>query len=422
MTPTAAERDSWILNGIQRTTALAGLALIAATWRLWTPQTVFPQVPFAGWAVGAPPWWDWLGLGALIAGLLAAVIAPHTSRAGRTGLVAWIAGAILLVLLDQHRLQPWAWQFLLIAVVLATVPPRRTVFLLQVLTISIYGHSALSKLDAGFFDTHGQTLLAGLMNNLSVDVWHWPPEVRKFLAAAFPVGELAVAAGLAVPRWRRMGLYGSLLMHVLLLATVGPWGLNHKPGVLLWNVFFLVQNVLLFGMPHQWNASAAVVGGTDDLPAGSSVPRWIGEIVLWGAVVLPLLEPFGLFDHWPAWGLYASRPERVAVYIHEVRRGDVADDLPQHITQPPLDSPWCRLRLGRWSLDALDAPVYPQDRFQLGVALAVARRYDLGPHIRVVIQSPADRWTGRRTVQEFIGVEAIAGRARQFHLNAEPRW
>ena len=31
---------------LRRALALFGLALVAATWRLWTPQHVFPQVPF----------------------------------------------------------------------------------------------------------------------------------------------------------------------------------------------------------------------------------------------------------------------------------------------------------------------------------------------------------------------------------------
>ena len=39
------------------------------------------------------------------------------------------------------------------------------------------------------------------------------------------------------------------MLHGLLLVILGPWGLDHKPGVLLWNAYFIVQDVLLLAGP-----------------------------------------------------------------------------------------------------------------------------------------------------------------------------
>ena len=84
-------------------------------------------------------------------------------------------------------------------------------------------------------------------------------------------------------------------------------------------------------------------------------------------------------------------------------------------------SAWRELRIDRWSLEAVGAPIYPQDRFQVGVALAIAEKYDLGQDIRVEIDGPANRWTGRRTTEIYRGAEAIRKLVLQFRFNALPR-
>ena len=83
--------------------------------------------------------------------------------------------------------------------------------------------------------------------------------------------------------------------------------------------------------------------------------------------------------------------------------------------------PGGKLRIDRWSLEALGAPVYPQDRFQVGVALALAEKYNLGQDIRVEIDSPANRWTGNRSTKVYQGAGAIRELAGQYRLNAFPR-
>ena len=52
----------------------------------------------------------------------------------------------------------------------------------------------------------------------------------------FPLGELAVAVLLLHRRTWTWGLAGSIAMHGLLLLALGPWGLGHRPAVLVWNV------------------------------------------------------------------------------------------------------------------------------------------------------------------------------------------
>jgi hypothetical protein len=142
--------------------------------------------------------------------------------------------------------------------------------------------------------------------------------------------------------------------------------------------------------------------------------------ILIGALVAPLGEPLGLWDHWPSWAVYAARPEKVTVFIHEDDLAKIPAELREFLQEPsPLD-PWHPIRLDRWSLAATKTPIYPQSRFHVGVALALAERCKLTT-MKLEIESAPDRWTAQRKRTEFVGLEAIDKLATTYTLNAKPR-
>ncbi len=86
------------------------------------------------------------------------------------------------------------------------------------------------------------------------------------------------------------------------------------------------------------------------------------------------------------------------------------------------------MRVERWSLADLGAPLYPQARFQLGVALAVGKAVEQNqaqnesqPRIRLLYESAADRWSGKRKIREYNGLSQIEPLTSEFLLNAAPR-
>ena len=395
---------------LRRALALFGLLLMAATWRLWTPQTVFPQVPLFGWAVGTPAWCQWLGAAGMVAGLAGMLVAPQ-GRMARGSLVAFAVATVAMFVLDQQRMQPWAYQFVLLAVVLAATPPRPALALLRLFIISFYCYSAVTKLDNSFLHTLGQQFLEAL---LGARVETWSEEARLALAAVFPLGELLVAAGLALRRTRRMALAGAVSLHVLLLVILGPWGLGHKPGVLLWNAYFIVQDLLLFAVPRRLPAA-------DEGTATQRAPWPVVTVVL-AAVGLPLLEPTSWFDMWPSWGLYASSAERVVFQVHRLGRVNLPPALEPFVEVPDdAADPWLTVRLDRWALASLSAPIYPQNRVQLGVAAAVIEHERLANRARVIRLGLANRFSGAREQTLLQGPAQLAAAHDDYLLNSRPK-
>jgi hypothetical protein len=82
---------------------------------------------------------------------------------------------------------------------------------------------------------------------------------------------------------------------------------------------------------------------------------------------------------------------------------------------------WSWLRIDLWSLAATGTPIYPEDRFQLGVARAIAHEADLRDDIRIFHEEESDRWTGKRERSEKVGELAMGELTKRFLLNSAPR-
>ncbi len=416
--------------------AVAGLALFGATWKLWTAPTEFPQVPLFGWAESLPPIVDWLAFGVLLGSLAMAAWKPDSRR-------RWIAIGVslgVLMVLDQHRLQPWAWQLLLMAVLFPThqaslpsadhssesspiplhglgglTPSAR---LLRVLTISIYFWSAISKLDADFVASHGQTLIEALFRSVGINAAHWPASAKSWLSGFLPAGELLVAIGLCCPRTRRAALIAATTLHVGLILALGPLGLGHRPGVLLWNVAFIGHDWLLFGRSAGGvskltrSASEGECFTTHSIESfvkrSPSLALRVGLIAF--VSIWPVTERWGLCDRWLAWSVYAARSERVSVALTD----EGLLRLPESARRCVTDG---ELPLDRWSLVALDVPIYPQLRFQFGVVEWLLRRCGEENLVEVIVQHSH----GVSGNIERLTVEQCDEHRRAFWINTQPR-
>ncbi len=447
---------------LRRCVGLFGLALMAATWRLWIPQNEFPQVPLLSQPGGLPAvtdwpaWPQWLALASMLLGLLALLFAdsppgqssadaPDSSagidwrnwtRRNWTRRAAWClpVGWLLAVITDQHRLQPWAYQFAALTVLFAIARPAAMLSLARLLTIGIYFWSAVSKLDFQFVHTVGADMVTQLARFVGWDLKVTAsPTLVHSLAMLPPLVELLLAGlllaglllGFTSRRFRvgqigvgRLGVGLAVAMHSVLLLVLGPLGLDHQPAVLLWNLYFIAQAWLLF-WPAQssWSSES---WSSLLLPGNRA-----GSALVMVMLVMPIGERWGYWDHWPAWALYAPHSSRATMWVStaavprlpaSLQRELDADSQSSEVDQPG----WLRLPLDRWSLSCLGVPNYPQDRFQLGVAIAVAEQAGLDRELHVELRGPAGRFSGARQRQQLGGLPAVRQAAERFRFNALP--
>ncbi len=379
---------------------LGVLVLIAVTFRLWLGVSDFPQIPLLVSFVGVPLIADWVALAILCAavaflmvGSFGQILGLQKNRNRDTTRIAAAICAVALLslfLLNQHRLQPWAWQFFLYAVLL-TLATRSDELIASArwVTASIYFFSAVSKFDYQFIYGLGGTMAQTLAEVVGFEASEW----MNLIAVLMPVFELLVAVLLIVGRTRKTGVVLAAVFHTALIATLGPWGLDHHLGVLVWNLFFFMIAAVLF-----WPATAE-----HDAPAQcrSNGPLLAMTIAL---LLYPILPNC---DHWIAWGLYSPNNSRCA--LEAVQQDDESEAVFQ------------RIDLGKRSLEQLNVPIYPAARFQFGVAQAVQKKENLVNRSRIVIKSRSDRLTGERESTLYNADRQWSKNNRVFFFNWKPR-
>ena len=420
--------------------------LIGVTWPLWWGGSEFPAIPVAAWLNRVPLLVDRACCVSLLLGLTMLIVGKP--RASKWGWLWVLASGILLALLDQHRWQPWFYQLLLFAAIYSLGSPKTIARCLTWLTISIYCYSALGKFDAEFLHTVGQQFWQGMLQwvghiSPAGEPWQERPIA---LIALLPTTELLLAVGLAWPTTRRIAGVLAILFHLGLMLLLGPLGLNHSAGVVCWNLQFAGQALLLFVLMRTQPTKSNLRSGigfqavvVPELPTGWRNGLAIAIAVL--AIALPLGERNGLWDHWTSWALYAPHSSRTEVWIAYAAVDSLPASLQQVIAQeraarePPSKKAsgaeqdavdersalWLRVPTERWSLQETRAPIYPQARFQLGVARSLAARVDSEFKIKCIVRSEASRWDGRRQSREYQGTSDITSAARSFWFGTTPR-
>jgi hypothetical protein len=391
-----------------RVLALSTLGMMLLSWPLWVEQGDFPRVPFLKGISRTSTVTSFIlfGIAVLTVGATGLVRRP------RGWYAASVAALTTLVIQDQHRFQPWIYQYAFTGLLLTTLRPRTGLRYARWWIVSLYVYSGLSKLDRSFHDELGAVFLATILRILHVEPATVPDLWRWVLILAMPLFELVVAIALLVPRTRRLGVVGASGIHLTLIVILGPLGLGHSAIVLVWNAAMLAEAWIAFGPESTENSEASTSTRFGWLDCGI-------KGLFWAGVLLPLGERWELFDAWPSHALYASHVERLEVYLHESELEAYPLAVRRHLTRIE-DGPWYRLNLTAWSRDVRGTPVYPQTRACLGLAEALAARYGVRGLVRVVLLGPTDRWTGRRASRERIGLEAIRHEGDRYLLNAHP--
>ncbi|QGJ71291.1 Hypothetical protein PBC10988_29950 [Planctomycetales bacterium 10988] len=396
------------------------LLLLIGTWPLWSPQTLYPQVPLLSFAIPLSQGIDLLVCLCLWGTSLAFFLQSIAKTPPKILAAWWGMTWCFAFLLDQHRLQPWAYLFCILTLIIALSPYHYWISNARLLMISIYLYSAWAKVDASFFQELGPKLFIGCGSLVGLTLEEWSPLWLSIGSVIFPLGELFLVVGLC---WRPLypiAVPLSCLLHIFNLFLLGSWGLNHHHGVLLWNLYLLGQNFVLFG-PYLWESEEDFpipISGQKPLPVQGK--KTLASVLLAGVILLPLTESWGIWDNWLSWGLYVSRNEYLICYLPE----DEKEKIPlrwQRFLRPSSKENYLIFQLDAWSFQDLSVPLYPQNRFQIGVCLGLAKRFDLEDSIRVEVRTQANRWTAARTSKWLEGSQQLEAATETFWLNARPR-
>jgi uncharacterized membrane protein YphA (DoxX/SURF4 family) len=371
--------------------ALAGGFLLSV--KLWLSSRHYPLSPVADWlpAVPSPLDWVWfctlLGLLGLIAGL------PRA----RGPLFAFVALAGLLSLWDQTRWQPWFYQYLFMLGALAFCGSGRESSALnacRLIVASMYVWSGLQKFNLGFVSEVYPWLIEPFCRWLEqLSAWladggnppAWLTELERLIRhrqAGWgpPVIEAAIGAGLLVPFTRKPAVVLAVLMHALIMLSIGPLGHDWNTVVWPWNAAMVLFVIILF-----W--------GTRDVPLSAViVPRRVYHglvLVLFG--LMPALSFYNCWDAYLSACLYSGNTVQADLEVSAAVCEQLPPEVQKHAYRTGLDT--YAVSVFRWAIGELNVPPYPAPRVYRSIARHFCKDALDAADVVLTIHPP-DHWWG----------------------------
>jgi hypothetical protein len=374
------------LQNLMRMQALFQLALIAATWPLWTGDHKFPQVPLLPGV--RFPFIENLCLALLVVAAAAMVLSGRrvqSAARGRWPLWTALASGILLSVTNQHRLQPWHWLFQLLLLATLWFRPAEAVRLLRHILCALYICSALSRITPNPEQGIAGTLVRDLLRLTGFEIQFIDRSSINQLCHALVIIETLTGILLMFRRTRVAGIMLAVCIHMLLLLGLGPFGLNHQAAVLIWNIS------LLFSVPLLFFGDSA---NSNRLTANPRPGVAAAVCLVWAFPFSGLLDGA---DNWLSWQVYSPRPEHWTLMLHKDDVADISSDLRPFLGSTQPFSDWVPLRIDQLSLKVTHAPMYPEDRFQLAVTESLLNRLPTTMRFKTEISEPEPlRWWIRR--------------------------
>lgn len=372
---------------------IAGLLL---TTKLWLADRTYPLTPvFQNLPQPSFPL-DYIIYCALIFCLLFSVFSRHF----KIYLFTSIGCVLLLTLLDQTRLQPWAYQYALMLLVLGfyswqASDQKSNVYILNIsrfIVASIYIYSGLQKINYEFVLATFPWMIEPVARQLSLSV----ADVL-FIGCTVPIIEILIGLALLTSRYRKYGILLATSMCIFVLATLGPTGHNWNSSVWPWNIALLAVVFVLFYRTKE----------VSFLNILSIIKRPLGIATMLIFGIMPLTSFFHIWDSYPSWSLYSGTTNQASIIMPSATVSELPINLQNMIT--PLPTGENELRLFDWAYYELNTAPYPETRIFKNIANVFCNTYAPGSTDVTIVMRGRIGWTriegnSTTTCQQYPGI------------------
>jgi hypothetical protein len=181
----------------------------------------------------------------LISGLLLSIYKP-----ARILMRISIFSMLLLMAMDMTRWQPWPWLYILLLFTLTPYVQRfksydetRSIHITLVWILAgFYIWSGIHKLNPLFF----KEVIPYLASPVTEYLWQYKTWIHTIMYAA-PFLEIGIGALLLLPPLRKYAVVGAILLHFVILALLGPAGLDSNRVIWPWNITLILVVWLVGG-------------------------------------------------------------------------------------------------------------------------------------------------------------------------------
>jgi len=334
---------------ITRITAIACIIGMFLSYKLWLGERMFPLTPLVDFLPSLHHPFDIL-LFCISIGLLVCIA---ILRNPQRFIIAFIICALLLAILDQNRWQPWFYQYVLMLFVVSffnfrcddTKQQQAIVTIFKLMIAAVYFWSGLQKMNPHFITDTYPWLMEPIANHMS------ETSIRNidWLGKAFPIVEILTAIALFLSPTKKAALVLLFIMHLFILAVLGPFGHNYNPVVWPWNFAMMGFAYILF-----LKSDSFTTANIKSMLHFHSL-----KIVAILFIMMPLLNFFNAWDSYLSHNLYSGNTSGGVIYISD----NVEAKLPAAIKQYSKgEMNMNQINIKYWCMIELGVPAYPEKR------------------------------------------------------------
>ena len=255
------------------------LAAKIISWKVWLADRLFPVVPPFNFLFVPSAIHLVLFIFSLLA-LAALMIFP----VNRLLQLSVIIIEVLSCLLDQNRWQPWEYQYIFIILVLVInyKNEKNAVSVIAFIFISVYFFSGIGKMNPAFSKyVRNKIELSGIFHMNDSFVYEWFIYHTGYLLGSI---EILLSIGLFFRLTKKISAIFLIIMHLLIMAIFGPFGMNYDKIIWPWNVLMIVILFVFF------------ICNTPVSISFQSIKQGWNKLIIVFFGLLPVLNFFGYWD------------------------------------------------------------------------------------------------------------------------------
>jgi hypothetical protein len=329
------------------------------SWKVWLADRLFPVVPPFSFLFVPSAVHLILFIFSLLA-LFALLIFPLN----RVFQVTVIVIEVLTCLLDQNRWQPWEYQyiFIILALIINNRNDKNAVSAIAFIFISVYLFSGIGKLNPVFsIFVRNKMVLSGIFHVSSSTVYEWLIYHTGYILGFI---EILLGIGLCFQRSKKASAIFLIIMHLLILAILGPFGINYDRIIWPWNVVMIIILYVFF----MCNTPVSI--------SFQSIKQGWNKLIIVCFGILPVLNFFGYWDFFLSSGLFSLKPPEMYICIHNPGSSKILDlYLDRNKNKFLCDSNSALLDVRAWSFREMQVPAYPEVRIYKNIKEQLLKRY-----------------------------------------------
>ena len=314
---------------------------------LWIQNRNFPTIPIIDDFIQLP-----LIVDSSLFYLMIVLLLISTFLKNKIYLISFFMILFFLLILDQMRWQPWVYIYILVLIPFLIKLEKKSfdsiLNYFQLLFIGIYLWSGIHKFNPNF----NEYIVEGFARHL-FNISHTGTLASiKSIGYIFPIFETLAALFLIIPRTRKIGLFGIIIMHFFILIYISPLGMNYNYIILPWNIFMIFASIILF-----YNSKRVLI-----ILKNTFVHR-LSTLFILAIMLLPMLNFFNYWDSYLSFSLYSGKIDSYYVLNKDsFSPAQINYDIENYVMTETEGQKQEILYIDYWANYELNVPMYPEER------------------------------------------------------------